>query len=203
VGDIPLAMQVKLLRLLETGTYRRVGGVEALQTDLRLVCATHGNLRGMVAEGRFRADLFYRISSFPIALPALHERPDDLPLLIATLLPRVAPDRPLRLDSGALACLRRYAFPGNVRELRNILERASLMADGEVISVQRLPEECRCASDTAVGPVSGTDDIIPLAELEQRYLQQALARFAGDRRALAKRLGIGERTLYRKLKSSR
>jgi len=205
VGDIPLSMQVKLLRLLETGTYRRVGGVETLKADFRLVCATHRGLKEMVADGRFRADLYYRIGSFPVALPPLRERPQDLPLLIETVLQRLAPDRPLALDAGALACLRRYRFPGNVRELRNILERAILLADGDVITSRHLPEECRGDSedDQASASVFAADDIIPLQELETRYLQQVAARFSGDRRELAERLGISERTLYRKLRPAR
>jgi DNA-binding NtrC family response regulator len=203
VGDIPLAMQVKLLRLLETGTYRRVGGVEALQADFRLVCATHRGLKDMVADGSFRADLFYRISSFPVELPALRERRVDLPLLIETVLQRVAPERTLQLDAGALACLRRYRFPGNVRELRNMLERASLLADGDTIGARHLPEDCQCdgPAETESTPLCADGDIIPLDELEQRYLQQISARFRGDRKELAARLGISERTLYRKLRS--
>ena len=200
VGDIPLSMQVKLLRLLETGTYRRVGSVEALQTDFRLVCATHRKLKEMVEGGRFRADLYYRISSFPVILPSLRERPDDLPLLIDTVLRRVAPDRELTLDKEALACLRHYDFPGNVRELRNILERSSLMTDGDIISVRHLPEDCQCGISNHEGPLTLGSEIIPLEEMEQRYLKQVAARFKGDRRELAERLGISERTLYRKLK---
>jgi DNA-binding NtrC family response regulator len=202
VGDIPLAMQVKLLRLLETATYRRVGGVQTLQADFRLVCATHRDIKAMVAEGRFRADLYYRISSFPVALPALRERREDLQLLIDTLLKRVSPDRALTVGADALACLRSNAFPGNIRELRNILEHASLMTDGDVIAARHLPEDCQCEAGGAGVPVTIDSDIIPLEELERRYLQQAAARFRGDRRELAEKLGISERTLYRKLKLS-
>jgi two-component system response regulator HydG len=201
VGDIPLSMQVKLLRLLETGTYRRVGGVETLQADFRLVCATHRHLKELVADGRFRADLYYRISSFPVTLPALRERREDLPLLIETVLRRVAPDRHLTLDAAALACLRGYDFPGNVRELRNILEWASLLADGDVIGARHLPEDCRCSGKQAGAAPGGDEEIVPLQEMELRYLQRVAARFRGDRRELAERLGISERTLYRKLQS--
>lgn len=200
IGDIPLSQQVKLLRLLETGTYRRVGSTEAQQADFRLVCATHRNLRGMVQEGEFREDLYYRISAFPITLPALQERLDDLPLLIATLLERIAPERRLRVSSAAMACLKAYRFPGNVRELRNILERANLLVDGDTILPQHLPEECQ--PKTAVEPAQSENDdmIFPLQEVEQRYLRSLLAKYPHDRNALAEKLGISRRTLFRKLK---
>ena len=197
VGDIPLSQQVKLLRLLETGTFRRVGGTEVQEADFRLVLATHRDLREMVAEGGFRRDLYYRISAFPIALPPLRERGDDIRLLAETLLQRLAPRRPVRLSAEALACLRNYRFPGNVRELRNILERALLLADGDTLSVEHLPEDCGCAPGAATP--DETDDIITLEENEQRYLAALLKRFRGDRTELADRLGISQRTLFRKI----
>ncbi len=200
VGDIPLPLQIKLLRLLETGSYRRAGSTEAQQADFRLICATHRPLRDMVRAGGFREDLYYRLAVFPIPLPALRERGEDLELLAATLLQRIAPHRRLELHAAALQCLRAYAFPGNVRELRNLLERAALLADERHILPVHLPEECRCA-----GPVIGEreatgGEVVPLRVMEQRYLREVAARFRGDRRALAKRLGLSERTLYRKLK---
>ncbi len=199
VGDIPLGMQVKLLRLLETGTYRRVGSVESHKAEFRLVCATHRDLKQMVSDGTFREDLYYRISTFPVALPPLRERIEDLPLLIETIVQRIASDKPRRLDRQALHCLRNYAFPGNIRELRNILERANLMADGETITINHLPAECRCPTDSKLTEVTDTN-ILPLVEVERQYLQRVLARFEGDKRELARQLGISERTLYRKLK---
>ncbi len=136
VGDIPLPMQVKLLRLLESGTYRRVGCTEPRRADVRLVSATHRDLQTMVTDGRFREDLYYRLSTFPIDLPPLRERQGDIPLLVTSLLSRVAPTRRLSLAAQALARLSRHPFPGNVRELRNVLERSALLTDGDVI-----PEE--------------------------------------------------------------
>lgn len=196
VGDIPLSLQVKLLRLLETGTYRSVGGVSPRQADFRLLCATHRNLKAMVAEGLFRQDLYYRISTFPIPLPALRERRNDLPLLIETLLKRIPGAEQKRVSPAALVCLNGYGFPGNIRELRNILERASLMSDNDLIQPAHLPEECVMSGpDTADDP----DAIIPLDEMERRYLQQVSSNFSGDRKALAEKLGISERTLFRKL----
>ncbi|MFZ5620464.1 MAG: sigma-54 interaction domain-containing protein [Pseudomonadota bacterium] len=198
VGDVPLSQQVKLLRLLETGTFRRVGGVEPLQADFRLVLATHRDLEHMVRDGAFRQDLYYRINAFPIALPPLRARGEDLPLLIDTLLQRLAPQRPLRLAAETLDLLRRHAFPGNIRELRNILERAILLADGEVILPEHLPDACRAGG--AAPPASQDDEIVTLEENERRYLLRVLAAHPEDRESLAQRLGISRRTLYRKLR---
>ncbi|QID18315.1 sigma-54-dependent Fis family transcriptional regulator [Nitrogeniibacter mangrovi] len=195
VGDIPLGMQVKLLRLLETGTYRRVGATELRKADIRVVSATHRGLRDMVARGDFRQDLYYRLNTFPIQVPALRERVEDIPLLARALLGRVAPTRNLRLSADAERALVQYAFPGNVRELRNVLERASLMCDGEEIGRAHLHLEGRAEPIVAEAP--GAE----LAAAERRTLVAALAEHRGSRRALAERLGISERTLYRKLKA--
>ena len=199
LGDVPLQLQVKLLRLLETGTYRRVGGVDILRADFRLVAATHRDLPAMVEAGTFRRDLYYRLSAFPIHLPALRERADDLPLLVEHLLARLAPERPLRLDPQSLERLRDYPFPGNIRELRNLLERAMLMADGDVLNVELdgLPRSGSAATPETC-PIDA-DELPSLEEVERRYVKLALARLGGDRKALARRLGISERTLYRKL----
>ncbi len=203
IGDVPLALQVKLLRLLESGTYRSVGEVRTRKADFRLVCATHRDLEAMVASGAFRRDLYYRINAFPVPLPPLRARREDVPLLCEALLrssgKRLAPE--------ALELLRGYDFPGNVRELRNILDRAVLLADGQVIAIEHLPAELR-AGPLAPPPArraafSFGDDVFPLEELERRYLRWAAARFRGDRRALAKALGLSERTLYRKLQALR
>lgn len=200
VGELPLAQQVKLLRLLESSTFRRVGGVEVQGADFRLVCATHRDLRAMVDAGTFRRDLYYRIHTFPIQLPSLHERQEDLPLLAASLLQRVAGNRSLRLGPAAQACLLGYAFPGNIRELRNILERASLLCDGEEILPEHLPAECCIPSPVDSRPASTFQHLLPLVEMEQQYLRWVSAHFQGDRRELAERLGVSERTLYRKLR---
>lgn len=196
VGDIPMAIQVKLLRLLETGTFRRVGSVEPEQADFRLVCATHRDLKRMVAEGQFREDLYYRLSVFPIRLPPLRERREDIALLATTLLQRLEPTRRRRLDTEALTCLENYDFPGNVRELRNILERASVLAGGGTIRGEHLPEEVRCTDELSG---LGAGELLQLEEVERRYLHQSLRQFNGDKKALARALGISERTLYRKL----
>jgi two-component system, NtrC family, response regulator HydG len=203
VGDIPLNLQVKLLRLLETGTYRRVGGVEQLRADFRLVSATHRDLKKMVEQELFRKDLYYRISTFPIHLPSLKERRDDIPLLSATLLDRISQARKLHLHPQALEQLAAYDFPGNIRELRNILERASLMTESDTIMPEHLGLEIKSAPEVTnhqQPEAANATEIVSLEMAEQRYLHWALAQHGGDRRALADKLGISERTLYRKLK---
>ena len=199
VGDIPLAMQVKLLRLLETGTFRRVGSTEALKADFRLVCATHRDLKKMVEEGSFREDLYYRISTFPIQLPPLRERTEDLGLLIETLLKRINRENTLVVSEQALACFANYSFPGNIRELRNILERASILVNGNTILPENLPPECACPATDTSDLFDTPTRIMTLAQAEQRYLQNVLTHFEGDKKELANKLGVSERTLYRKL----
>ncbi|MEA2080387.1 MAG: sigma-54-dependent Fis family transcriptional regulator [Pseudomonadota bacterium] len=204
VGDVPLSLQVKLLRLLETGTYRRVGSVEPHEANFRLITATHRDLQAMVTEGSFRRDLFYRISTFPIALPALKARSEDLPLLVESLLSRLSPDRTYRVAPATLACLQQYTFPGNIRELRNILERAILLADDEVILPEHLTAES-CDSETASNDrqLLDTGEILSLEEIERRYLIQVISKFRGDRDSLADKLGVSKRTLFRKLQNLR
>jgi two-component system, NtrC family, response regulator HydG len=198
VGDIPLSMQVKLLRLLETGRFRRVGSPVEQEADFRLVCATHRDLKARVAAGEFRLDLYFRISVFPIPLPALRQRRTDLPLLVSALLARLRSAQGKRLTEAAMAVLERMDFPGNIRELRNVLERASLLADGEEIGEREVDIDQDFQPAQAVDPPGS--EVIPLEELEQRYLARVLAEFPGDRQELARRLGVSERTLYRKLK---
>jgi transcriptional regulator with PAS, ATPase and Fis domain len=191
VGDITLGLQVKLLRLLETGAFRRVGGIEPLHADFRLIAATHRDLGRMVREERFRSDLYFRIAAFPVTLPPLRMRPSDIGLLAESLLHRISQGRPRSLSAAALACLEGYAFPGNIRELRNILERASLLADGEHIGCEHLPGEAQAR---------GRIPALTLVDAERRALEAGLKTHAGSRRDLAASLGISERTLYRKLR---
>jgi len=209
VGDIPLPMQVKLLRLLESGTYRRVGSTELRRTDVRVVAATHRDLKAMVADGRFREDLYYRLSTFPIALPALRDRAEDIPLLAVALLARVAPLRRMSLSKAALAVLQRHAFPGNVRELRNVLERATLLADGASIEAVHV-ERAFGANAPSSGPGSSGAALpggapVPTADASLRSVERAALRVQlkahrGSRAELARKLGISERSLYRKLR---
>ena len=200
IGDVPLPMQVKLLRLIESGTFRRVGGVEALRADFRLVAATHKPLRAMVDDGRFRQDLYYRISAFPIPLPALRERHGDIALLAASILRRIANaragarDTSFTLTDAARACLEAYAWPGNIRELRNVLERACLFADDGAIRVEHLPDEVAQAGDPARQPDAART-------LSDDELVRIARTFRGTRRALAEHVGLSERTLYRRLRA--
>jgi len=204
IGDLPLPLQVKLLRLLETGTYRRVGGTETLRADFRLVSATHRDLATLVKTDNFRRDLYYRINTFPIHTPALRERAGDLPLLTASLLARVAPERSLSLTPAAQALLAALPFEGNIRELRNLLERASLLADGDEIEPRHLLDSEGDTTEIARAPNPQEDDGWPtLAENERRYLALALSRHRGDRPALARLLGISERTLFRKIRDNK
>lgn len=204
IGELPLSLQVKLLRLLETGTYRRVGGLDWLPADFRLVAATHRDLRAMVQAETFRRDLYFRINTFPIHMPALHERVEDIPLLAASLLERV--DRKIGRKFTPAArkwmCGRRYS--GNIRELRNLIERATLLADGENIDVPHL----MALADDIPPPAPITDDafrvseVLPLSEIESRYLRWTRTQHDLDLPTLALQLGISQRTLYRKLKEA-
>jgi len=195
VGDIPLTIQVKLLRLLETGTFRRVGSTEVLKADIRVVSATHRPLSDMVADGRFRQDLFYRLNIFPIYLPALRDRQEDILLLAEGLLARLVAGRNLRFSRDAVAWLRAYAFPGNVRELRNLLERACLLCDGDEIDLRHLPS----AGEHGLAQVQGGRPERPA--LNDQSLLEYSRSFTGNRKDLARQLGMSERTLYRRLKA--
>ncbi len=212
IGDVPLPLQVKLLRLLETGTFRRVGSVETRQADVRLVAATHLPLDSMAREGRFRKDLYYRLNAFPIRLPALRERADDIALLVEAFLSKSEAGAHHRsITPGALHLMQRHAWPGNVRELRNAVERAWLLADGQTIREEHLPDELLHAADAARREKNdGHPD--GQAAVPQRIgsrgnviSDEALLALAADRRVsrseLAMQLGISERTLYRRLKA--
>ena len=197
VGDIPLSIQVKLLRLLETGTFRRVGSPELRQAEIRIISATHRPLAEMIEKGSFRQDLFYRLNVFPILLPALRDRGEDVILLAESLLHRVAGGRTLRLSAAAIDWLRGYAFPGNVRELRNMLERACLLCDGDEIQLSHLSGG---QIPLSLAPPSGEKPRkARKPKLDDRELADEIRRFDGSRRALAQHLGMSERTLYRRM----
>ncbi|MCP5141830.1 MAG: sigma 54-interacting transcriptional regulator [Gammaproteobacteria bacterium] len=201
VGDIPLPQQAKLLNLLETGTYHRIGSMDDRRAAFRLVCATHRDLGAMVARGEFRQDLYYRINTFPIEVPALRHRRQDIPMLTEYLLDnlwREARPRPV-LDDATQQVLTGYEWPGNIRQLRNVLQRALLLTDGAQIQLEALPE----ISGEDQNPNVELGRIVTLDEHEQLYLLQVAARFTGEKRELAKLLGVSERTLYRKLEQAR
>lgn len=200
VGDIPLSDQVKLLRLLETRRYRRVGSNEWQEADFRLICATNKNLSSMVRSGAFREDLYYRLGVFEIGLPPLRERMQDLDILVDTILERLSAPN-IEFSDEALNCLRRYHFPGNIRELRNIVERAVLLADDHVVHRSHLPQKTLVEVHTS--QTHQPPEIVPLKEAEQRYLRYALSTHEGERKELAVKLGLSERALYRKLAALR
>ncbi|SDC86203.1 sigma-54 interaction domain-containing protein [Paraburkholderia lycopersici] len=205
IGDVPLAIQVKLLRLIESGTFRRVGSTETQRADFRLVAATHKPLEQMVAAGQFRSDLYFRISAFPIHLPAVRERSDDIPLLADSILERIAAakyraPRKASISPDALALLRAWSWPGNIRELRNVLERACLLADDGVIRPEQLPAALRQQADSRVHDASAPGYVLP-RKLSDTELARVATGFRGKRSELAARLGISERTLYRRLKA--
>jgi DNA-binding NtrC family response regulator len=203
IGDVPLSIQVKLLRLLESGTYRRVGDITARRATFRLICATHRKLESMVVDGSFRQDLYFRINTYPVQLPSLRERREDLPLLCQALLEGSGK----HLTPAAIDRLERHDFPGNVRELRNILERAVLLSDDDDIRVEHLPDALWSQPAPEPTPTAGPgagwpSDIVPLDEAIRHYLLWAEQHHPGDRASLAARLGLSERTLYRRLKAA-
>jgi transcriptional regulator with PAS, ATPase and Fis domain len=192
IGDVPLGMQVKLLRLIESGTYRRVGGIDTLQAEFRLVAATHKPLLKMMGDHSFRQDLYYRISAFPIQLPALRERREDIPLLVESLIQRGgnATDKCMHVSKEAMEMLMRHEWQGNIRELRNVLERARLFADDGLIKPEHL------ALEQTVSP-----PLLAQSILHDTDLAELARHFKGTRKELAAVSGLSERTLYRRLKS--
>ncbi|MBI1424785.1 MAG: PAS domain-containing protein [Gammaproteobacteria bacterium] len=210
VGELPLALQTKLLRVLETGSLRRVGGTDYLQVDTRIVAATHRNLKQMVQEGQFREDLYYRLSAFPINIPALRERKDDIPLLAEHFLAAIEEgEQYLPLAPQVIETLLSYDYPGNVRELRNIMERAVILAAGAAITSDHLVFEVQDGSNDSYAAREQLLDDKLHQEMNQRMLKrrrsevdeaivlQALRQHNGHRKAAAQMLGISERTLYR------
>jgi transcriptional regulator with PAS, ATPase and Fis domain len=205
IGDVPLSIQVKLLRLIESGTFRGVGSTETQRADFRLVAATRKPLEQMVAASQFRPDLYFQISAFPIHLPAVRERSEDIPLLADSMLERIAsahyrPSRKALISPDALALLRAYSWPGNIRELRNVLERASLLADDGVIRPLQLPEALRRAVISPIDQPSAAGFALS-RKVSDAELARVAAQSGSKRSELAERLGMSERTLYRRLKA--
>jgi two-component system response regulator HydG len=200
IGEIPPNVQVKLLRVLQEREVEPVGGEETVKIDVRLVCATHRDLDALVKEGRFREDLYYRIKVIVLRLPALRERPEDIPEFVDHFR-RLANERNRRKVQGftpaAMERLRQYAWPGNVRELENMVEQAVVLARGDLADVEDLPEEVtgdRGPQDVLRIPVGNT-----LADAERELILETLRKAGGNKTQAAKMLGIGVRTLYRKL----
>lgn len=189
VGEITPALQVKLLRFLQEKTFVRLGGSETITVDCRIVAATNRNLAQAVQEGRFREDLYYRLSVFPINVPPLRERKSDIPLLCSHILKRLGYH--LELNESVLQQLQAYDWPGNIRELENVLERAVIMAAGSRIEPAhiQLPERIS----------TGQSGCEALPEMEKRMLVEALRRAGGNKSQAAKLLGITRRMLYTRM----
>jgi two-component system NtrC family response regulator len=199
IGEVSPVLQAKLLRVLETSTFRRLGSTADMKVDVRLVAATNRDLLQMSREGTFREDLFYRLNVFPVLVPPLRDRRDDIPLLARHFLRHTThPGGEKRLTPEALDQLKAYDWPGNIRELQNMIESSVIIADGAEIQARDLPVVVR-------GPVreTGLDfaEDMTIEELERRYIGILLERFAGHRARVAKVLGISERNLYRKLRA--
>jgi two-component system, NtrC family, response regulator AtoC len=203
IGDMGPKMQAQLLRTLQDGEVRPVGGAEPLRVDVRIVCATNKDLEAEVRGGRFREDLYFRINVVTIKLPPLRERTGDVPILVAHFLAKIARRErrpPASVSSEALEILRRYAWPGNVRELENVIERAVAVAKGNVVLPSDLPGELHGAPPAP--PAGIIEDRPTLAELERRYIALVLSECGGNKKKAAERLGIDRRTLYRALDRS-
>ena len=202
VGDMPAAMQAKLLRVLENGEVVRLGSNEPIQVDVRLISATNNNLDEMVVERRFREDLFFRINGMAIHIPPLRERREDIPLLIHYFLKQAAEKYHKEIEQitpEAQQVLMSYGWPGNVRQLKNVVERMVVLSPGPKIGVETLPPEIRPARGEAV---SGMNNLVGISieQAEKELIRNTLKLTNGNREQAAKSLGIGARTLYRKIK---
>ncbi|HVK07283.1 MAG TPA: sigma-54 dependent transcriptional regulator [Gemmataceae bacterium] len=196
VAEMPAAMQAKLLRVLENGHYRRVGGTQEHHADVRIVAATNKPLEEEQKAGRFREDLYYRLNVITVPLPPLKDRREDIPLLVAHLLKvRQFGKVPYAVSPEALRLLVNYDWPGNVRELANVLERAQILAEDAVITPDDLPDNLRTGPTAA--PAATPDSPFDLDAVERRHVQDVLAKLKGNKLQAAKALGISRRALYR------
>jgi transcriptional regulator with PAS, ATPase and Fis domain len=200
IAEMPAALQVKLLRALQSGEVRRLGATQPATIDVRVIAATHGDLPALISAGSFREDLFYRLNVIPIALPPLRDRREDIPALAEHFLGRSAGKlgRGMRLSPEAVERLLRYPWPGNVRELENAIERAAILARREEIGPDDLPPHV--AAGLQLGPSPALPRQVSLAEAEREHILQTLERFGRNHSGAAEALGIGRTTLWRKLK---
>lgn len=211
IADVALSMQVKLLRLIETQSYRSVGGLKQRKANFRLICASHKNLLSLVEQGLFRRDLYYRIAGFPINLPSLRERSTDIPDLCQYFL-KFNKNGNKRFSDEAITYLCQYPFPGNIRELKNTVEHAALLANEDVIEFDDLPEHILEADNRTdnsfnqqwnehqYNAISTDSDVIPtLEEVEAEYLEALSKKGGFTIDDLASKLHLSSRTLYRKL----
>jgi transcriptional regulator with PAS, ATPase and Fis domain len=205
IGELSIGVQSKLLGFIEDRTYRRVGGTDDLRVDARVVAATNRRLEDEVAEGRFRQDLFYRLSVLPIELPPLRHRSSDIPLLTSTFVDRFNREFGKRVKGAsreAMELLESYTWPGNVRELHNVVERAVLLTVGDEITVESLPPEVRNqdTADEGLGQFSLGPSGVDLEELERELLMEALNRAEGNRTEAGRLLGLSRHQIRNRLK---
>jgi transcriptional regulator with PAS, ATPase and Fis domain len=198
VGELDKSLQVKLLRFLESGEIRRVGENDPFRVDVRVVCATNRSLSDMVMKDEFRQDLFFRINTFEISMPPLRERLDDIPLLVEHLLARRSGSRPAakRISAQALELLATHSWPGNIRELANVVEHAAILSGNGLILPEHMPQQFRSTSRRAVEPESAKQT---LRDVEMEHILAVLEKYQGNKPAAARELGISLKTLYNKL----
>ena len=202
VGDMPAAMQAKLLRVLENGEVVRLGSNQPINVDVRLISATNKKLDELVAEKQFREDLFFRINGMAIHLPPLRERREDIPLLLHYFVKQAAEKYHKEIEGftpEAQQILMSYSWPGNVRQLRNVVERMVVLSTGPNIDIETLPPEIRPAGGETLGGMNNLVGI-SIEQAEKELIRNTLKLVSGNREQAAKILGIGERTLYRKIK---
>jgi len=204
VGDISQPTQAKLLRFLETGEFRRVGGTASMRVGVRVISATNKNLQKEVQEGRFREDLLYRLNVVSIQIPPLKERKEDIPLLIEYFTKRKSKSKTKKVSPEALALLMQYDWPGNVRELEHVIEGSSILSQGDIIELRDLwinPSLAQQAHFPAV-PASnnGYQRLVSLEDLEKVHIQKVLEHHHWNRLKTAETLGITTKTLYLKIK---
>lgn len=204
IGDLPLDLQVKLLRLLQEHEFRAIGSLHRRKIDLRVIAATHRNLSAAVENGTFRQDLYYRLNVITLRLPPLRERKEDIPYLVERFLERS--QRRYTVTREVMDALMAYDWPGNVRELQNSLDRMTAVNSGPLLHTMDLPSAVRFSMDAnryatpAMAAVATGDKVVPLDQVERCAILSALAQTKGDRAAAAHFLGIGRTTLYRKLR---
>jgi DNA-binding NtrC family response regulator len=203
IGDLDPQVQPKLLKVLEEKRFRRLGEVRDRQVDIQLIAASHQNLPLLVQEKRFRGDLYFRVSTIPLRVPSLRERPEDVPILARQILDGFATDlgrRGLRLSPDAERALSTYSWPGNVRELRNVLERALLLCGRDVLEPADLRFEGPAAAAPAPAEAPASDTLLTLEEIERRHIERVLRDMGGRVAEASQRLGIPRSTLYQKIK---
>ena len=200
VGDASLALQAKLLRVLETREFRRVGGTHTLTTDVRIIAASNQNLLELIEQRRFRADLYHRLNIVDICVPPLRKRRDEIPLLAYYFLAQTSRRirKTVELSHEALDVLIAYDWPGNVRELKNVLERIVILVDGNTIQLTNLPNSITRTAETTFD----TQRLMSLEQMETEYIKWVLGQVDGKRKSAAEILRIDPKTLYRKLKPS-